>query len=420
MLARSRFGQAFLSLLILAACSDDVGPEPVGIMWGSGASGAFVGDTISLVVFYKDRSGDPIGLPRPSLTWTSSKPSVVSIVADSLAVAIDTGLVVLNAVTQTPLTFSLPLSLRVVPRWTGRLVWSRTAQPGQQPGIALQDFPGHDVRQLSGIGYPGAGSGDPALSHDGSRAAVTGTRPVAPLADRTVFLVELGSGAVTAPFDSLPGHQFSAVWFPNDTLVGFLGSAVTGWEVFTAHPDGSGVLQRTTTGSSVPPFFELTPDGNLIMQLRSEGIDSPSDLFEVTLTGDTVRRLTRTADYNEGGASVSPDGTRLAYGASRVSDGVTHVWLAERDGSLPRRLLPDFRMVTGLGPPFHPVTATESTVSWAPDGMWLLVSWNIDPHLRPDGMAYETLGELYAIRVSDGLAIRLTRSRTSDGQPVFR
>lgn len=406
--------------VILAACDDETGPEPVGLMWSSGASGAFVEDSVPLVVFYRDATGDPIGFPRPRLAWTSSNPSVMAVVSASLAVAGDTGFAVLTAVTQTTPTYSMQLPLRVVSRWTGRLVWSRQAQSGEQPGIAVQDFPSHDVRQLPDIGYPGAGSGDPSLSRDGSKVAVTGTRSVAPLADRTVFLVDMASGMVTAPFDTLPGHQFSAVWFPGDTLLAFLMGVATGWEVFTARPDGSGLQQRTTMRQSVPPFFDLTPDGSVVLQLRSGGVTTPSDLFEVTLAGDTVRRLTATPDYNEGGASVSPNGALVAYVASRVDDDFTHVWVMNRDGSAPSRLLPNARMVTGLGPPFYPGTASESSASWTPDGEWVLVAWNIDPLIRPDGLAYETRGELYAIRLSDGLRVRLTRSRMIDGQPVFR
>jgi hypothetical protein len=48
------------------------------------------------------------------------------------------------------------------------------------------------------------------------------------------------------------------------------------------------------------------------------------------------------------------------------------------------------------------------------------VNWNPDAFLRPDGKAYEARGEIYAIRVADGLAVRLTRSANIDIQPVFR
>lgn len=404
-------------LVVLAACDDD-GPQPVGLMWGSGASGAFVTDTIALVAFYRDAAGDPIGLPQPRLTWTSSNSSLITIASESLAVALDTGAAVLTATTQSAPSYSLQVPLRVVPRLSGRLVWARQAQPGEQPGIAIQDFPSHDIRQLPDIGYPGAGSGDPYLSRDASRVAVTGTRPVAPQADRTVFIVDAVSGQVAAPFDTVSGHQFSGAWFPGDTLLAFLMVNTSGAvEVFTARPDGSAIQQRTSLGQQFPPFFDVTPDGTFVLELRSGG---PSDLFEVALTGDTVRRLTSTPDYNEGAASVSPNGALVAYGASRIGEDFTHVWIANRDGSAPRRLLPDRRTIAGVGPPFVPLPAFDASPSWTADGEWILLVWGIDPHLRLDGRAFDTLGDLYAIRLSDGLAVRLTRSRTIDGQPVFR
>jgi hypothetical protein len=398
---------------LLAGCQNDPsGPDrsPVGLIWGSGASGAFVEDTVPLVVFFRDSANDPIGLPRPAVTWTSSNPAVLEIVSDTLAVALATGTAVLTAATPDPLAWTVDVPFEVIPRWQGCLVWIRQPTAGVQPGIAVQEFPGHQVTQLPDVGYPGAGNGDPYLSSDGRYAAANGTRPIAPGADRTIFIVDLVTGDVNAPLDTLPGHQFSAAWFPGDTLIAFLGRAVTGYEVFTARPDGSEVQQRTQLGAGTPPFFDFTPEGNLVLEVSS-------DLFELTLAGDLVRRLTSTAEY-EGNPSVSPDGTMIAYG--KVTNDANHVWVMNRDGWNPRRLLPDVRTIFGVGPPFLPTSAASLSPSWSPDGEFVLVTWYIDASLRADGLAYEINGDLYAIRVADGLAIRLTRAPTVDAQPFFR
>src|SRR5688572_12235465 len=108
------------SLLVLTSCGDATAPEPNGLKWGSGASGAFVEDTIPLVVFYREANGDPIGDPRPRVSWTSSNPAVMSIVSDSLAVAMSTGSVVLTARTLEAPAYNLDVGFEVVPRWTGR------------------------------------------------------------------------------------------------------------------------------------------------------------------------------------------------------------------------------------------------------------------------------------------------------------
>jgi hypothetical protein len=387
----------------------------VGLIWGSGASGAFVEDTVPLVVFFRDAAGDPIGLPRPALTWTSSNPAVMAIVGDTIAVARAPGTAVLTAVTPDPPAYSLDVPFEVIPRWQGRLAWSRQPAPGLQPALAAQEYPGHDLQQFD-LGYPGAGSGDADLSSDGRYAAATGTRPIAPGANSTIFVVDLVTGDVQMPLDPLRNwNQFSAAWFPGDTLLAFLMEAATGYEVFTARPDGSEVRQRTWLGLGVPPFFDVTPEGNLVLQVYTG--NNTSDLFELTLAGDLVRRLTSTPEH-EGNPSASPDGTMIAYG--KVTNDSNHVWVMNRDGSNPRRLLPEVRTIFGAGPPFLPTSAASADPSWSPDGEFVLVTWYIDAYLRPDGRAYEVRGDLYAIRLTDGLAIRLTRNPTIDAQPVFR
>jgi hypothetical protein len=345
---------------------------------------------------------------------------VVSIVSESLAVARDTGGTVLQARTAAGLRYDLTVPFRVVPRWSGQLVWSRQAQRGEQPGTAVQHLPHHDVVQVQNVGYAGTSSGDPSVSWDGSRVAVTATRGTGAAANVTVFVVDLPTGHVTTPLNALSGHQFGATWFPRDTLLAFLMATAKGVEVFTARPDGSGLRQRTSVGQGSPPFFEITRDQTLVLGLRETGTTLPSDLFEVALSGDTVRRLTTTPEFEENRPAVSPNGKLVAYNATRVDDDFTHVWIMNRDGSAPRRLLPDMRVVLGLGPPFYPTFASSSSPSWTPDGEWVLVNWNPDAFLRPDGKAYEARGEIYAIRVADGLAVRLTRSANIDIQPVFR
>lgn len=395
-------------LFLLVACSDDEGPQPVGIMWGSGASGAFVNDTISLVVFYRDAAGDPIGQPRPSVTWTSSQPGVVSVVSESLAEAIDTGRAVLTAATAGGPAYAVQVPFEIVPPWQGRLVWARNIVNGAQVSLAVRELPSHDIRDVPEFGYPGQGHGDPYLNTDGSKVAAIAARPTASGAPSTIFIVDLVDGGVTAPLDPLPGTQFAPVWMPGDTLLAFLTAAPTGYEVFTARPDGAGVQQRTQLGQGVPPFFDVTPDNNLILPLRLPG-GGGVDLFEVSLVGDTIRRLTQTPNDEETSPSVSPDGSMIAFGTSY------DVWIMDRDGANRRPLLPRRRV---------PVTATHTSLtvssqaSWTPDSRFVLLHWSIDPTWV--GSYYSSLSEIYAVRVADGLAIRITRAPTIDAQAVFR
>jgi hypothetical protein len=379
----------------------------------SGATGAMMEDTLPLVAFFRDSAGDPISDPRPSVRWTSSNPTVVQIVSDSLAVALDTGVAVLVGVSSTMISDTLEVPFRVIPRWYGRLVWDRAPAAEIQTGIAVRDLPSQSIRQLPDLGYPGAGSGDPYLSSDGRYLLAISTRPSSPVSRRTIYLVDMNTGTKSAPFDTLPGNQFAPVWWPGDTTIAFLTEAATGYEVFTARPDGSSRLQRTVLHQAVPPFFDVTPEGTLILELRetrNPNGNNPTDLVEIALTGDTLRQLTNDPGY-ETSAAVSPDGMKVAY----EKDG--QVWLRNRDGSNPYQLLPEITTLSGFSPRF---VANSSSPSWSPDGKFVLLAWHIDPTLRHDGQAYEVLGEIYAVRIEDGLAIRLTKSPWADTSPFFR
>jgi hypothetical protein len=408
--ASRRVVVALLACCWLSACGDSTGPRPVGLMWVSGASGAFVGDTISLVVFYRDAAGDPIAFPRPTVTWRSSQPGVVSVVSESLAVALDTGRALLTAATAASPSYTVDVPFEVIPPWQGRLVWARTPPSGAQPALAVRELPNHQIRYLPDFGYPGEAKGDPYLTSDGSKVAAIAARPASAVANRTIYIVDLATDEVTAPFDSMSGHQISPVWMPGDSLIAFLSNRTGAWEVYTARPDGSGLLQRTQTGQFVPPFFDVTPESNLILPLRPPG-GGAGDLYELTLAGDTVRRLTFTPDQEqEGFPTVSPDGSMIAFGSG------SHVWIIGRDGSNPRRLLPSHRTIAAT----KPQPALSAVGSWTPDSRFVLLEWAFDPSLRSDGRLYDLLPELYAHRVADSLAIRLTRFPIIDAQPVFR
>jgi hypothetical protein len=383
----------------------------VGLKWLSG-SGAFVEDTVPLSAFYRDSAGDPIGFPRPVVSWSSSNPSVLEIVSETLAVARDTGSAVLSGRTASTPIDTLRVVLEVIPRWHGRLVWSRSPAVGQASGIAVLEFPGREIRQLPDLGYPGDGSGSPYLSSDGRYVAAIASRTTSPTSRRTIYVVDLVTGIKTAPFASLPGNQFAPVWMPGDTLLAFLMEAATGYEVFTARPDGRDLQQRTHLAQVVPPFFDVTPESHLVLELRAirNYGNNPTNLVEITFAGDTVREITSDSGYEQS-VSVSPDGTMIAYQTE------SHVWVRDRDGSDPRRLLPDVSTLSGFSLRYM---ASSDSPSWTPDNQFVLLRWEIDPFLRADGLVYELFGEIYAVRLSDGLAIRLTRSHGVDTQPFFR
>ncbi len=382
-------------------------------MWGSGASGAMVEDTIPLVAYYRDSVGNPIGSVLPLARWSSSNSAILQVVADSIAVALDTGAVVLTAITDSIAADTVDVNFTVVPRWHGRLVWIRNTAELGTFAMATREYPGHEIYQFPPLGHPRGSYGNPFLSSDGARLAVQAERDLGGFSPgpSTVVIIDMMSRVPVMPLGDLSGYQLDPAFLAGDTMLAFMSAAPGGWEIFTMRPDGSQIEQRTRLGQREPPFFDVTPQGTVIMPI---GYRSAGNLYEMTLAGDTVRQLTATADSEEGDPAVSPDGTLIAY--SRGS----HVWVMNRDGSNARRLLPDRRVLSGWPPGFGSHLAGANSPSWSPDSRFVILEWSMDADLHPTDGYYNSLGEIYAIRVTDGLAIRLTRNPHVDAQPFFR
>jgi len=402
--------------------TDQGAAHPAGLFWGSGASAAFVADTVSLVVFYADSAGRPIGAPRPVVTWQSSDSTVVRILTDTLALAVDTGLATLTARTRRGTAFNLSQSIAVVAPLDGRMVWVRQLPEGGGLRLARREFPRGDVVPFPPFGGEGDAHGRVSVAQDRRRAVSYGARPPSAVADQALYLLDLETGTSRILLDTMLGHQIWPLWLPGDTLIAFLANRSGAWEVWTVRPDGTGAQRRTNLRSPYPPFFGATPDGNLVLTLYEP--NGASDLWELTLAGDTVRRLTQSPNY-EGSPAVSPDGNTIAYVAGTVDvpalGSLGQVWLADRDGSNRRRLVAAHGVV--VIPDLTPsiTVASTSSPSWSSDGAYVLVAWNVDPALLHDGFSYyATLGEIYAVRVSDGRAIRLTRWPLIDAQAALR
>jgi hypothetical protein len=406
-----------LSAGVLSTCSDTTGLTPLAtkLFWGSGASAAFVEDSVPLVVFYADSLDHPIGTPRPQVTWRSSDPSIFRILNDTLGTALDTGLVTLTARTRREPELSLNVSLLVLPRPTGSMVWVRTVAAGEQPRLVWQDFPEHEVHVVPEFTYPGSGHGRGRLTADRRRIVTYAPRPVSPIANEALYIIDLPGGAARILLDTMAGHQITPVWLPGDTLIAFLANRSGAWEVWTVRPDGTDARRRTSLRQPRPPVFGLTPDETLVLPLIEP--EGATDFYEVTLGGDTVRRITFTPDIEEGDVAVSPDGRTIAY---TVLGPGSQVWLMDRDGADPRRLVPPHGVVVPgipLREPF-PVVAGTLDPFWTPDGEFVLVVWTADPSLLNGG--YALLGEIYAVRLSDRRAVRLTRWPSVDAQPSMR
>jgi len=413
-----------LAACAVSTCADATGlsPRATRLFWGSGASAAFVEDSVPLVVFYADSLDHPIGTPRPQVTWQSSDSSVFRILNDTLGAALDTGLVTLSARTRAGPQFTLALSLLVLPRPSGVMLWARSVRANEDPRLVWQLFPGHEVQVIPEYSCPGCPHGRGRFTADRTRIATYAPRPVSPIAYDALYVIDLPGGAARMLLDTMYLHQIWPIWLPGDTLIAFLANRTLAWEVWTVRSDGTDARRRTSLRQPYPPFFDVTPDGNLVIRLFHGGPEA--DLFELTLDGDTVRRLTSTPGADEGDPAVSPDGQTIAYTINRDdTTGIgpnTEVWLRDRDGAYPRRLVAPHGLVPP-GPPWtdpFPGLSGPQSPSWTPDGQFVLVAWVVD-HAALNG-GYVQFPEIYAIRPSDGRAVRLTRWPLLDGQANSR
>lgn len=414
-----------LLLLLLPACSNGTAPklppQATQLFWGSGASAAFVEDSVPLVLFYADSLDRPIGAPRPSVTWSTSDSTVVRILSDTLAVALDTGLVTLTATMPRSPGFALNVSFLALPRPTGRMVWVRAVTPGEEPRLVWQDFPKHDLNVVPEYSYPGGPHGRARLTADRRRAVVYAPRPVSPIANSALYLIDFPSGAATMLLDTMAGHQITPAWLPGDSLIAFLANRSGAWEVWTVRPNGTEPQLRTNLRQTRPPVFGVTPQGNLVLPLMES--ESGTDLYELTLIGDTIRRITHSPDTEERNPAVSPDGRTIAYATGTVDNAVvgeiSQIWLVDRDGANRRRLVPARGVVAIYDAEPSPHTGGTSFPSWTPDGQFVLVDWYVDP-APLNRVGYTVLGEIYAVRPPDGRAVRLTRWPSIDAQAVFQ
>ena len=118
--------------------------------------------------------------------------------------------------------------------------------------------------------------------------------------------------------------------------------------------------------------------GNPKKLLGGALIDGKNHPVSMDLDGRNKRDLTRGSDKFTYGASVSPDGTRIAYHANY------QVYIADADGSNARQV--DTKNPFNFAP------------QWSPDGKWLMFlsgeHYNCHPYVvRPDGTEVRKLAD---------------------------
>lgn len=170
-----------------------------------------------------------------------------------------------------------------------------------------------------------------------------------------------------------------------------------GAELYVSRPDGSEV-RRLTNNLQYDAEVSVSPDGRWVLFTRQ--VDGKLDLWRIRPDGTGEEPITRTDDWQEGGAFYLPDSETILYRAwKKADDGVRGrpmtIFTIRHDGTGPRQ-----------------VTHDPGT-NWA-------------PHPAPDGrhFAYVRLlppgnFELFLGDLETGESRRLTWNDAFDGFPAF-
>jgi Tol biopolymer transport system component len=103
------------------------------------------------------------------------------------------------------------------------------------------------------------------------------------------------------------------------------------YQLFTIHPDGSGLKRIRIKGSTTNP--DWSPDGrSIVFGLET---DTDAGIAIMSADGADLRNLTRKGF--QGQAAFSPDGQWIAYERD-ITEGNNGVWLMRADGSGKRRV----------------------------------------------------------------------------------
>ena len=136
------------------------------------------------------------------------------------------------------------------------------------------------------------------LSHDGRRVLVGGTNDQ--------WIVDLATGVRTRILSDT--RSWSGAWLPGDTRIAFSSNKDGDWDLYTIGADG-GDATRLLKRPFAQHVEAVEPDGTIIFMERQPA--TGNDLLTLSPDG-RVSPLVVTP-FNEGSASISPDGRFVAY-----------------------------------------------------------------------------------------------------------
>jgi Tol biopolymer transport system component len=160
------------------------------------------------------------------------------------------------------------------------------------------------------------------LSPDGTRAAVTGTDPVANTID--IWLVELERGVRTR-FTSDPQNDSVPIWSPDGRTISFDSNRSGNGDLYQKATGGVGTEEAILQAEGNQRSFSWSGDGRYLLYQNTVAGATP-DLWVLPLFGDRKPFPFLETPFTEYRARFSPDGRWVAYSSNE--SGRTEVYVA--------------------------------------------------------------------------------------------
>jgi eukaryotic-like serine/threonine-protein kinase len=174
------------------------------------------------------------------------------------------------------------------------------------------------------IASPERGFRQPRLSPDGQQLVVD----ISTASGRDIWICDLRRGLLSR-VTTTEGFPETPLWSPDGSSVAWVSQADGKFHVVRKRADGSDVEQRLWSTVEHIHLNAWAPDGRSLLINATHG--QRHNLVEVTLQPQVSARPFRESRFNEWGATISPDGHRVAF----VSDesGQAEVYVTSRNGA---------------------------------------------------------------------------------------
>ena len=147
----------------------------------------------------------------------------------------------------------------------------------------------------------------PRLSPDGALISVT----VAAQENTDLWIVDAARSTLTRfTFDS--GSEWCGIWTPDAQRVVFDSSRGGTLNLFAKSSDGTGDVERLTTGPSLHHALAISPDGTLVFEEQRVS-DGTWDLVVLELDGEHETKPLLDSPFSERAAALTADGHWLVY-----------------------------------------------------------------------------------------------------------